>query len=72
MESDFREREEKFGSNYKAPAKRTPFYKFFFGALEDFMLRVLLVCAAISISIEVGFADEHERGHGNANSCLHL
>jgi hypothetical protein len=29
------------------------------------MLRVLMVCAAISIGIEVGFADPHERNHGN-------
>jgi magnesium-transporting ATPase (P-type) len=61
---DFEDREAVFGSNYKAPPKRTPFCTLFFGALEDFMLRLLLVCACISISIDVGFADPHERSHG--------
>ena len=28
------------------------------------MLRLLLVCACISISIDMGFADEHDRSHG--------
>ena len=61
---DFQDREFSFGSNYKEPPKRTPFCKIFIGALEDFMLRVLLVCAVISISIDMGFAEEHERSHG--------
>ena len=59
--SDFAEREERYGSNYKAPQKRTPFYKLFLGALDDFMLKLLLVCAVISISIDMGFAQEYER-----------
>jgi magnesium-transporting ATPase (P-type) len=57
-------RAEHFGSNYKEPPTRTPYCKFFMGALEDFMLRLLLVCAVISISIEVGFADKGDRSHG--------
>jgi Ca2+ transporting ATPase len=61
---DFKEREEHFGSNYKEPQKRTPFCRLFMGAMEDFMLRLLLVCAVISISIDMGFADEHDRSHG--------
>ena len=28
------------------------------------MLRLLLVCACISISIDMGFAEPHERSHG--------
>ncbi len=39
----------------------TPYWRLFLGALDDFMLRFLLVCAVIELSIEVGFADEHER-----------
>jgi len=62
---DFKERDEHFGSNYKEPARRTPFCTLFFGALDDFMLKLLLVCALISISIDMGFADPHERSHGN-------
>jgi len=39
------------------PPKRTPFLRFFFGALRDFMLRLLLVCAALAFAIEMGFAE---------------
>jgi hypothetical protein len=34
-------------------------------ALEDFMLKLLLVCAVISISIDLGFANKEDRSHGN-------
>ena len=61
---DLANREAHFGTNRKAPAKITPFYKLFFGALDDFMLKLLLVCAVISISIEVAFADPGDRSHG--------
>lgn len=61
---DLKERDEHFGSNFKEPMKRTPFCKLFFGALEDFMLRILLVCAVISITIDMAFADAKERSHG--------
>ncbi len=62
--TDFVEREAHFGSNFRAPPKRTPFCKLFIGALDDFMLKLLLVCAVVSISIEVGFADAKDRSHG--------
>jgi magnesium-transporting ATPase (P-type) len=29
--------------------------------LDDFMLRLLLVCAVVEIAVEVGFADAEER-----------
>jgi len=63
--TDLALREQHFGTNRKAPAKITPFYKLFFGALDDFMLKLLLVCAVISISIEVAFAAPADRSHGN-------
>jgi magnesium-transporting ATPase (P-type) len=51
-----------FGSNYRDPPKRNSFCTLFFGALEDFMLRLLLVCAVISIAFDLGFAaDNNER-----------
>jgi magnesium-transporting ATPase (P-type) len=62
--TDFEERANLFGSNYKAPPKITPYWRLFLGALEDFMLRFLLVCAVVELSIEVGFADSHERRTG--------
>jgi len=61
---DFEQRNQHFGSNYKPPAKRTPYCRLFLGALDDFMLKLLLVCACISISIDMGFADSHHRSHG--------
>jgi len=61
--TDFDDRNEQYGSNKKPPRKRTPFYKLFFGALDDFMLKLLLVCACVSIGIEVGFADPGHRSH---------
>jgi hypothetical protein len=61
---DFAEREDHFGSNYKEPAARTPFCKLFFGALDDFMLKLLLVCAVISISFDMGFAGPGELSTG--------
>ena len=45
--------------------KRTPFCRLFIGALDDFMLRLLLVCATISITVDVAFAEPHERSHCN-------
>jgi magnesium-transporting ATPase (P-type) len=61
---DFAEREAAFGSNKKPKAKKVSFFSLFFGALDDFMLKLLLVCACISISIDVGFANPDERGTG--------
>jgi magnesium-transporting ATPase (P-type) len=55
---DFTERDEHFGSNMREPPKKTPFCKLFIGALEDFMLRILLVCAVLSISFDMGFSDK--------------
>lgn len=65
--TDFAERERVFGSNQKAPLVMTPYWKLFLGALEDFMLRFLLVCAVIDLAVEVGFAKEDER-----STCKHI
>lgn len=56
--TDFDARTAAFSSNYKAPPTMTPYYKLFFGALDDFMLKFLLVCAVIQIVIECSFADK--------------
>ena len=63
---DFDQRDEQYGSNKKPPTKRTPFITLFLGALDDFMLKLLLVCACVSISIEVGFSDESHRSTGKS------
>ena len=62
--TDFEERSLCFGCNFKEPTKRTPFCTLFIGALDDFMLKLLLACAVISISFDMGFSD-HSRKTGN-------
>jgi magnesium-transporting ATPase (P-type) len=57
---DFEDRKIAFGTNYKEPPKRTPFCKLFMGALEDFMLRLLLFCAVVSIVFDEAFAEDDE------------
>ena len=60
--SSFEIRRELFGSNYKEPQERTPFLELLLGALDDFMLKLLIVCAIVIIPVEVGFAkDADER-----------
>jgi len=65
-----------FGTNMKDMPPRTPYCAFFMKAIDDFMLKLLLVCATINIGFEVGFAhDEKERKVGkylprNYVSCL--
>jgi len=61
-----------FGSNMKEMPPRTPFCTFFLHALDDFMLKMLLLCACINIGFEVGFAKPEDRSHGNNNKDLVL
>ena len=42
----------------------TPYWRLFLGALDDFMLKFLMACACIELSIEVGFAEPEERKTG--------
>jgi len=60
---DFDQREEHFGTNKKPPPRKVSFCSLFFGALDDFMLKLLLVCACISIAIDVGFATPDDRSY---------
>lgn len=53
-----------FGTNMKDMPPRTPFCQFFIKALDDFMLKFLLVCACINVGFEVGFADDYHRKTG--------
>jgi hypothetical protein len=62
---DLDKRIDHFGTNRKEPPERTPYWEFFKKALDDFMLKLLLVCACINIGFEVGFAhDASERSKG--------
>ena len=56
-------REKAFGSHYKKPPVRTSFFSLLLEQLQDFMLRVLIVCAMFAIIIDMSFATPEERGH---------
>jgi Ca2+ transporting ATPase len=58
---DFEIRDDVFGSNTKEKPKRTGFCKLFFMAMDDLMLKILLVSATISIVVSMAFADADER-----------
>lgn len=61
--SDYVDRTTHFGNNMKEPLKRTHFCVMFIRALNDFMLKILLVCATLSIIIDMIFATPEERQH---------
>lgn len=48
-------RERVFGTNHKEPPGRTGFCNMVLAALDDFMLKLLIVCAIFSIIVEIGF-----------------
>jgi magnesium-transporting ATPase (P-type) len=52
-----------FGSNHKDPPTRTPFCQLLYAALDDFMLKLLIVCAIFSIIVDMSFATPAERSH---------
>ena len=54
---DFPARKEFFGDNFRPPLKAKTFCKIFFEALDDFMLKVLLVAATGSLIFEYIGAD---------------
>lgn len=56
-------REAAFGTNFKPPPQKTGFCKLLWQALDDFMLKLLIVCAIIQIIIDMSFADHHELAH---------
>jgi len=56
-------REDAFGTNFKPPPRRTGFCVLLYQALDDFMLKLLIVCAIIQIVIDMSFADAHDLAH---------
>jgi magnesium-transporting ATPase (P-type) len=54
--SSMDEREKAFGSHYKEPPTATGFCNMVKTALDDLMLKVLIVCAFFSIFVDMGFA----------------
>jgi len=49
-----------FGNNWRPPPKRTPCCVLFKEQLKDTMIQILLVCAVVSITIEMAFAESPE------------
>ena len=41
-----------FGSNDKPPPQRTPFWQMLLAVLDDIMLKILMVCAVVSITVD--------------------
>jgi len=52
-----------FGSNHKDGPTRTKFCDLLLGALDDFMLKILIVCAIFSIVVDTSFATPETIGH---------
>jgi Ca2+ transporting ATPase len=57
--NDLEERDSAFGTNAKDAPKRTGFCKLVLMALDDLMLKVLLVAAVISIVVSMIFEEDH-------------
>lgn len=63
VQNDFDKRLSHFGTNRKEPPERTPFLVFFIKAIDDFMLKLLLVCAVVDIGFGIGFSPPEDRSH---------
>ena len=63
-ESDFAERENAFGSNYRAPIVAASYCSLFLKALDDVMLKVLIVAAIFSITFDMILSDAEHRKFG--------
>ena len=68
--TDLESRVAHFGTNRKEPPERTPYWEFFKKAIDDFMLKLLLVCACVDIGFEEGFNDGTSRGTGKYHPLL--
>lgn len=65
---DFPQRTDFFGNNYREPIKAKTFCKIFFEALDDFMLKVLIVAATGSLIFEYIGADPDHYSTGKSIS----
>jgi len=54
--NSLKSREAVFGTNHKEPPTRSSFCSMVFAALDDIMLKVLIVCAFFSIVVDMSFA----------------
>lgn len=63
MPLDEKKRTEHFGNNYRPPLKAKSFFTLFCAALDDIMLKVLIVAACFSITFDMIIASPGHRGH---------
>ena len=61
-----------FGSNAKEKKPRTTFCELLYESLQDFMLQLLLVCAAFSLVTEMVFYPEHRSTGWIDGTCIFL
>jgi hypothetical protein len=64
---DFLLRTEFFGNNFRPPLKAKTWISLFLGALDDFMLKVLIFSAIVSITFDLLLSKPEDRSHGK---CL--
>lgn len=57
-------RTEHFGNNESDPLVAKTFCSLFLGALDDFMLKVLMVASVFSIVLDMSLASPEARSHG--------
>ena len=60
---DLEDRVIHFGTNKKDLPERTPYWHFFVKAIDNFILKILLVCACVDIGFFVGFAAPEDPSH---------
>jgi Ca2+ transporting ATPase len=63
---DFIQRTQQFGNNYRESLKAKSWFSLFISALDDFMLKVLIVAAVFSITFDMILADESHRSTGKS------
>ena len=63
---------ERYGSNNREALARTPFWRLLKEALDDFMLKLLIVCAVFSIVVDMSFAAPEDRSHAWAEGAAIL
>lgn len=61
--NDFNERAEQFDNNYRKPMKAKMWIALFWQALDDLMLKVLIVAAVVSLVLDMSLAEPHHRSH---------
>ena len=61
-----------FGANAKEKKPRTTFCELLIAALDDFMLKLLLVCAAFSLVTELVFYPDHRATGWIDGTCIFL